>query len=31
MNWQVIGQAITATLILVSGPLIIFIVKRASL
>ena len=31
MNWQVIGQVITATLVIVSGPLIIFIAKKADL
>nr|YP_009243761.1 Ycf12 [Sargassum horneri]AKO62532.1 Ycf12 [Sargassum horneri]QJC59406.1 Ycf12 [Sargassum horneri]QNU09379.1 Ycf12 [Sargassum horneri]QNU09516.1 Ycf12 [Sargassum horneri]UVW81169.1 Photosystem II reaction center protein Ycf12 [Sargassum horneri] len=31
MNWQVIGQVITAALIIISGPLIIFIAKKAEL
>ena len=31
MNCQVIGQVITATLIIVSGTLIIFIAKKADL
>nr|QWK41859.1 hypothetical protein [Protohalopteris sp.] len=31
MNWQVVGQAVSAIVFLVSGPLIIFIVKKASL
>nr|YP_011006576.1 hypothetical protein V2488_pgp100 [Halosiphon tomentosus]WAM63721.1 hypothetical protein [Halosiphon tomentosus] len=31
MNWQVIGQVVTAALIVASGPLIIFIAKKSEL
>lgn len=31
MNWQVIGQVIMAALVLISGPLMIFIAKKADL
>nr|YP_011007421.1 hypothetical protein V2496_pgp098 [Sporochnus bolleanus]WAM64850.1 hypothetical protein [Sporochnus bolleanus] len=29
VNWQILGQMVTAALILVAGPLVIFIAKKS--